>query len=117
MHDGLARVGVDFLIADQRHLVMKLVECESGTKLLRRLQIDRYIVLVDEAIDDAARAVRGMASGGNDNDRSEGRDEKKLGASVTKLESARCHDFFLKRASSLSCAPAFLLFTGGFAAA
>src|SRR5258708_39618374 len=92
---------------------MQLVEREAGGEWLGRLQIDRYIILVDEAIDDSARAVRRMASGGGDG--GERRDEKKLGASVTKLESARCHDFFLKRASSLSCAPVFL--TGGLAAA
>ena len=86
MHDGLVSIGVDFLAADQLYLVMKLVECEAGTEWLGRLQIDRYIVLVDEAIGDAARAVGRMASGGND--RSERRDEKKLGAAVTKEESA-----------------------------
>ena len=54
---------------------------------------------------DAARAVRGMASDGDD--RSERGDEEDFGASVMELESRRRHDFFLNRASSLSCAPVF----------
>src|ERR1035437_2210206 len=106
MHGGLVSIGVDFLAADHLYLVMKLVQCEAGTEWLGRLQIDRYIVLIDEAIGDAARAVGRMASGGND--RSERRDENKPGAAVTKEESAGCHDFFLKRASSLFCAPVFV---------
>src|SRR5271155_477876 len=66
VHDGLARVGVDSLIANQLHLFMQFVERESGAEWLGRLQIDRDIVLVDEAVDDAARAVSRMASGGDD---------------------------------------------------
>src|SRR5258708_5985080 len=99
VHDGLAGVLVDFLIADKLHLVMQLVEGEAGAELLGRLQVDRDIVLIDEAIDDAARAVRRMASGGDY--RGERCDEKKLGASVMKLEYPRGHDFFLKRAANL----------------
>src|SRR5258708_26901195 len=53
MHDWFAGVLVDFLIADQRHLVMQLVERKASAERLGCLQIDRYIVLVDEAIDDA----------------------------------------------------------------
>src|ERR1700691_2683485 len=112
VHDGLARVGVDFLIADQRHLAMQFVERESGAERLGRLLIDRDIVLVDEAIDDAAGAVRRMASGGDE--RRERRDNEKLAVSVSELEFPRGHHFFLNRASSLSCAPDF---AGGFAAA
>src|SRR5579862_4837793 len=112
VHHRLARILVDFLISDQRHLMMELVEREPRAEWLRRLQIDRDIVLIDETIDDAARAVRRMASGGDD--RRERRDENKLRASITKDELPRCHDFFLNRASSLSCALVF--FAAGLAA-
>ena len=74
MHDGLVSTGVDFLVADHLYLVMKLVECEAGAEWLGCLQIDRHIVLVDETIDDATRAVGRMASGGNH--RCERRDKK-----------------------------------------
>src|ERR1700691_3563462 len=87
VHDGLAGVDVDFLIADKRHLAMQFVEREAGAERLGRLQIDRDIVLVDEAIDDAARAVRRMASGGDE--RREHREEEKLGASLSVLELPR----------------------------
>src|SRR5208283_2201697 len=103
VHHGLPRVGVDFLIANQLHLFMQLVERESGAERLGRLQIDRDIILVDEAVDDAARTVSRMASGGDH--RSERRDQKQPGAAVMQERYSSCHDFFLKRASSLSCAP------------
>src|ERR1700693_5143654 len=50
VHDRLAGVLIDFLIADQRRLVMKLVEREAGAEWLRPLSADCLHRFGDEGL-------------------------------------------------------------------
>src|ERR1700682_5144153 len=105
--DGLASVGVDLLSAGELHLVVNLVERESGAERLRRFQIDRDVILVDEIVDHAARTVSGMAS--ERERRDQNREDVDFSASgKCERSGRRGHDFFLNRSSSLFCAPDFV---------
>ena len=57
MHDRLARRLIDRLALGQLHLLMNLVQREAGAEPCICCWIDEDVARLDEAIDDAARAV------------------------------------------------------------